>query len=41
VALDPGGVVAGAFDDDQVQQALGLQEDHAPLYLIPVGHPAE
>jgi len=41
VALDLGGVVVGAFDDDRVQAALGLPEDHAPLYLIPVGRPAE
>jgi SagB-type dehydrogenase family enzyme len=39
VALDLGGVVVGAFDDDRVQAALELPEDHAPLYLIPVGHP--
>ncbi|MFL7810001.1 MAG: SagB/ThcOx family dehydrogenase [Anaerolineae bacterium] len=41
VALDLGGVVVGAFDDDRVQGALGLPKDHAPLYLIPVGHPAD
>jgi len=41
VALDLGAVVVGAFDDEQVREALGLPEDHAPLYLIPVGHPAE
>ncbi|MBN1641718.1 MAG: SagB/ThcOx family dehydrogenase [Anaerolineae bacterium] len=41
VALDLGAVVIGAFHDDQVQSALGLPDDHAPLYLIPVGHPAE
>jgi SagB-type dehydrogenase family enzyme len=39
VALDLGAVVIGAFHDDQVQRALGLPADHAPLYLIPVGHP--
>jgi SagB-type dehydrogenase family enzyme len=41
VALDLGGVPIGAFHDDQVQAALGLLEDHEPLYLIPVGHPKE
>jgi SagB-type dehydrogenase family enzyme len=41
VALDLGAVVIGAFHDDQVQRALDLPADHAPLYLIPVGHPAE
>jgi SagB-type dehydrogenase family enzyme len=37
-ALNLGAVPIGAFYDDQVQAALGLPEDHAPLYLIPVGH---
>jgi SagB-type dehydrogenase family enzyme len=41
VALDLGAVVIGAFQDDQVHQALDLPDDHAPLYLIPVGHPNE
>ena len=41
VALGLGGVVIGAFHDDQVQQVLELPEDHEPLYLIPVGHPKE
>jgi SagB-type dehydrogenase family enzyme len=37
VALDLGAVVIGAFHDAQVQRALNLPQDHAPLYLIPVG----
>jgi SagB-type dehydrogenase family enzyme len=41
VALNLGAVPIGAFHDEQVQQALGLPPDHAPLYLIPTGHPAE
>ena len=41
VALGLGGVPIGAFHDDQVQRVLGLPADHEPLYLIPVGHPAE
>ncbi len=41
VALGLGGVPIGAFHDDQVQAALSLPTDHAPLYLIPVGHPQE
>ena len=41
VALGLGGVPIGAFDDDQLQSALSLPKDHAPLYLIPVGYPAE
>jgi len=39
-ALDLNSVAIGAFDDDQVQEALGLDEDESPLYLIPVGRAA-
>ena len=39
VALGLGAVPIGAFDDAQIQQALGLPSDHVPLYLIPVGYP--
>lgn len=39
VALDLGGVPIGAFNDSQLRQTLGLSDDEAPLYLIPVGHP--
>lgn len=38
-ALGLGAVPIGAFDDKEVQQALGLPADHEPLYLIPTGHP--
>jgi len=41
VALELGAVPIGAFDDDAVQDALGLPADHRPIYLIPVGHPRE
>jgi SagB-type dehydrogenase family enzyme len=41
VALDLAAVPIGAFDDQGVQTALSLPEDHAPIYLIPIGHPAE
>jgi SagB-type dehydrogenase family enzyme len=40
-ALELGAVPIGAFHDDEVQKALGLPEDHQPLYLIPVGHPLD
>jgi SagB-type dehydrogenase family enzyme len=40
-ALGLGAVPIGAFDDRQVQEALGLPADHRPLYLIPTGHPSE
>lgn len=40
VALDLGAVPIGAFSDGEVQDLLGLADDHEPLYLIPVGHPA-
>jgi SagB-type dehydrogenase family enzyme len=33
-----GTVIVGAFDDQAVQEALGLPPDHAPLALMPVGH---
>jgi SagB-type dehydrogenase family enzyme len=39
VALDLGAVPMGAFYDEDVQKVLELPPDHAPLYLIPVGHP--
>lgn len=39
VALGLGTVIVGAFDDAEVQQALELPGDHAPLALMPVGHP--
>jgi SagB-type dehydrogenase family enzyme len=41
VALDLGAVPIGAFDDEGVKAALSLPEDHEPLYLIPVGRPAD
>lgn len=40
VALQLGTVFIGAFYDDQVQEALQLADDKAPLALLPVGHPA-
>lgn len=39
VARDLGTVIVGAFEDAEVQQVLGLPPDHAPLALMPVGHP--
>jgi SagB-type dehydrogenase family enzyme len=39
VALGLGAVPIGAFDDEGVQEVLGIPEDHRPLYLIPVGRP--
>jgi SagB-type dehydrogenase family enzyme len=38
-ALGLDAVPIGAFHDDEVQAALDLPADHAPLYLIPVGAP--
>jgi len=37
VSLGLGTVYVGAFQDDAVQQALGLPEDEHPLCLLPVG----
>jgi len=41
VALELGAVPVGAFRDAEVQEVLGVPSDHEPLYLIPVGHPAD
>ena len=38
-ARDLGTVMVGAFHDADVQQALGIPSEHAPLALMPVGHP--
>jgi SagB-type dehydrogenase family enzyme len=40
VALGLGSVPVGAFDDGAVKEILGVPQDHEPLYLLPVGHPA-
>jgi SagB-type dehydrogenase family enzyme len=40
VALGLGVVTVGAFDDDGVRDTLGLPDNLAPLYVIPVGNPA-
>jgi SagB-type dehydrogenase family enzyme len=39
VALGLGAVPVGAYNDEQVAQALQLPADQTPLYLIPVGQP--
>ena len=33
-----GTVMVGAFDDEEVREALDLPADHEPLGLMPVGH---
>ena len=37
ISLNLGAVFIGAFQDDLVQQVIGLGEEETPLYLIPVG----
>ena len=37
VSLNLGTVVIGAFRDDEVKKALGLQPEESPLLLMPVG----
>jgi SagB-type dehydrogenase family enzyme len=41
VALGLGAVPTGAFSDEGVRSALGLPQDEAPLYLVPVGYPSD
>jgi len=41
VALGLGSFPIGAFYDEQVQRVLSLPKEQQPLYIIPVGHPAE
>jgi len=41
VALGLGSVPIGAFHDEQVQKVLSLPKNEQPLYIIPVGYPAE
>lgn len=41
VALGLGGVPIGAFSDEDVGRVLALPSGEVPLYLLPVGHPAE
>ncbi len=40
-ALDLVGVPVGAFDDAEVRELLELPTDHEPLYLLPIGFPAD
>jgi SagB-type dehydrogenase family enzyme len=40
-ALDLGSVFIGAFHDRDVQEVLGLPEDHQPLLIMPIGQKAE
>jgi SagB-type dehydrogenase family enzyme len=39
-ALGLAGTPVGAFDADALSRALALPEEHVPLYLVPIGHPA-
>ena len=38
-ALDLAAVPIGAFSDDAVRVALGVQDDELPLYVVAIGHP--
>jgi SagB-type dehydrogenase family enzyme len=40
-ALGLGAYPMGAFDDEGVRRVLHLAADCVPLYLVPVGHPAD
>lgn len=37
VSLGMGGVVVGAFDDDQIRGIVGMPEGEHPVYIMPVG----
>lgn len=39
-ALDLGATPVGAFEAAALSRALALPEEHVPIYLVPVGHPA-
>ena len=39
VALGLSSVPIGAMEDEQLQSALDLPDEHEPLYLLPVGYP--
>ena len=41
VALGLGSFPIGAFYDEQVQKVLSLPKNEQPLYIVPVGYPAE
>lgn len=41
VALGLGSVPVGAFDDDEVAAILRFEPGERPLYILPVGHPAD
>lgn len=41
VALKLGSVTIGALYDDKVKETLKLPDDHEPLYIMPIGRPAE
>jgi SagB-type dehydrogenase family enzyme len=40
IGLGFGAVPLGAFSDDDLRTALGVDDDELPLYVVPVGHPA-
>jgi SagB-type dehydrogenase family enzyme len=37
VSLNPGLVVIGAFDDEEVKKIMNMEDKEHPLYIIPVG----
>ena len=38
-ALGLGTVTIGAFQDEEISQALNLPRNYKPLYVMPIGHP--
>jgi len=41
VALNLGGVPVGAFRPAQVAQVIGAGREEEPIYILPIGHPAQ
>jgi SagB-type dehydrogenase family enzyme len=39
-ALSLGAVTVGAFSDEELAAAVQMPDDHAPLYVIPIGRPS-
>lgn len=41
ISLNLGTVVIGAFDDEKAKRIINMADNEVPLYIMPVGRPAE